>query len=568
MRTGRLLSVVFGVILAFGLAGCNSSSSDSSDDTSSTTTDTSSTTSTTPATYATSVAEKATSYSADDVVDKTTFDYSVLIDFTGGTAQLSTAEVKALPTETGKSITFLTVDSTSVALAKTTYGYTITSTISSKVAYKLSGTLNGTLTVNSSGVYELYLNNVAVSATAGPALDLESTQKAFIVLPSGTTNTLSDATTSSTMKKKGALYGMGPLVFSGDGTLHVTGNYKHGIFGNDYIRIRAGVIGVTATVKNGIHAVNGFIFDDGQLTINGTGTTVDDESKGIKVEGSETTGTGKGYIVINGGYLTITSVGKAITAGWDIDEDATTTSTADDPDPYVEINAGVLTLTTTGAPYEYTQNGTTYSCSPEGVEGKTKVTINNGYLMISTTDDAINAGTNLTINGGIIYAASSKNDAIDSNGNLTIAGGVIVAIGTAAPEGSFDYGDDVASTKETFTISGGTFVGIGGTTAQPSSVTQNTVVLGSLSSGTTMGIKSSSGTTIFAFTIPQSYATMILSSPKITTGTQYTIYTGGTATADKTFKGLYFGTLSYTGGSSASTFTASSGITKLGGQYF
>ena len=42
----------------------------------------------------------------------------------------------------------------------------------------------------------------------------------------------------------------------------------------------------------------------------------------------------------------------AITAAWDIDDDATTAVTSDDPDPYVEINNGVIDITTTGTPYE------------------------------------------------------------------------------------------------------------------------------------------------------------------------------------------------------------------------
>jgi hypothetical protein len=553
-------------VLSVCLAGCDSStkSSDSSTSTSTSTTDTTSTTSTT---YAVSVAEKAASYSAADVVDTSTFDYTVNIDFTGGIAQLTTGPVQALPTESGKSIVMVSADGTNVTITRSAYGYTVDSTGAGKVTYGLSGTLSGTLTVNSNAVYELILNGVTINGAQGPALDLESSQKAFIVLASGSTNTLTDATTSSTMKKKGAVYGMGAIVVSGDGTLSVTGNYKHGVWCADYLRIRGGTLNVSVTAKNAIQPVNGFIFDDGKLTIDARGSTKGDESKGVKVEGAETTGTGKGYIVVNGGYITVTSVGKAITAGWDIDEDATTTTTTDDPDPYVEVNAGVLTLTTTGTPYEYKENGTTVSLSPEGIEGKSKLTINSGYIVISATDDALNAGKALTINGGCVYAASSNNDGIDSNGNLTITGGLIVSIGTGAPEGSFDYDDDDPSTKFAFTITGGTFVGIGGNTAQPTAVAQNVIVLGSLSSGTTLALKNGS-TTVFAYTIPKSYATMIFSAPTIVASTNYSIYTGGTATADRQFKGLYLGNITYTGGTVAATFTANAGITKMGGVYF
>ena len=64
---------------------------------------------------------------------------------------------------------------------------------------------------------------------------------------------------------------------------------------------------------------------------------------------------------------------------------------------------------------------------------------------------------------------------------------------------------------------------------------------------------------------------MILSSPDIITGTSYSVYSGGSATAyDTSFHGLYLGNLTYTGGSlvGSTTFTAS-GLKKLGGaNYF
>jgi hypothetical protein len=417
--------------------------------------------------------------------------------------------------------------------------------------------------VSSSSPYQLYLDGVSITGTAGPALDLESSQKVYLVTAAGTTSTLTDSATRS-MTMKAALYGKGPMVFSGDGTLSVTGGYKHGIFSNDYIRVTGGALEVAVSTKDAVRSVNGFIFDDGVLSINATGTTTDDESKGIKVEGSEDTGTGKGYIVINGGYMTITSVSKAVTASWDIDEDAETAGTADDPAPFVVVNSGVITITTTGTPYEYVSGGVTVSCSPEGIEGKSGLTVNSGYLVIKTSDDALNTGGNLVINGGLMFCESSDNDAIDSNGNLIINGGTIVAIGSSAPEGAFDCD------ANTFAINGGTFVGIGGNTSRPTaaSCTQNVLVLGSMSKGSTLAIEAADGTTAFAFEIPAAYATMILSAPTLETGTKYTLYTGGTATGDDVFSGLFLGDLDYSGGTAGTSFKVSSRLTKLGGVYF
>lgn len=406
------------------------------------------------------------------------------------------------------------------------------------------------------------MSGVTINGSAGPAIDLESSVKVFIVLAEGTANILTDQSTRNGMTMKAALYGKGKMIFSGSGSLSVTGNYKHGIFCNDYIRICSGTLTVAVTAKNAIQTVNGFIFDDGDLTINATGTTTDDESKGIKVEGVDSaTGAGKGYIVINGGYITITSVSKGITAAWDIDEDASASYTTANPSPYVLINNGVIEVTTTGTPYE-NSDGT--SCSPEGIEGKSDLTINSGYIIIQTSDDCFNAGDSISINGGYIFCASSENDAIDSNGTMTISGGTVVALGSSAPEGPFDCD------QNTFKVTGGTFVGVGGTVSSPtaSSCTQNVVILGSLTKGSTMALVSESGTVAAAFTIPETYETMIISSPDINTGTKYRIYTGGKASSADTFCGLFLDSLSYSGGSSSTSFTVSSRLTKVGGTIF
>ncbi|MGD9367309.1 MAG: carbohydrate-binding domain-containing protein, partial [Desulfobacteraceae bacterium] len=521
MKIKAFLGILMVMVLIVCAGGCGSSGSDATDSLSGNASDSSassddilsasSSIDTSP--YADSFAETAATYDPEDVLENITFDYVIDIDFTENTAGLASTTAQVI---TGDGVTPLTVGTGSVIVAVTAYGITISSDVDANIRYNLCGELDGTLSISSAGDYQLYLDGLTIVGSAGPALDLESSEKVFIVTASGTTNILMDSATRS-MTMKAALYGKGPMVFSGEGTLMVTGSYKHGIFSKDYIRVQSGELDVAVSAKDAVRSVNGFIFDDGDLTINATGTVTDDESKGVKVEGSEgDDGAGKGYIVINGGYLDITSVGKAITAGWDIDDDAETVDTSDDPSPYVEINNGVITITTTGTPYEYQSDGETVSCSPEGIEGKSDLTINSGYLIVSTTDDGLNAGNSITINGGYLYCASSDNDAIDSNGNLTITGGVIVAIGASAPESSFDCD------QNTFAITGGTLVGIGGGLSNPTTAacTQNVVILGSGTQNSTIGIKADGGTSAFAFTIPRSYATMLLSSPDIETGTR------------------------------------------------
>jgi hypothetical protein len=557
MKTGQLLCIFIAAIVFMTLGACGNSGSDDSNASSDPpdTSGESTTSSIETSIYAVSVAETADSYDPEDIVEDTAFGPMVYINFSENTVQL---ESETAHTITVDGVTLLAENGTDVIVAKTDDCITIDASIDANIRYSLSGKLEGTLRISSRGDYQLYLDDTTISGTAGPALDLESTGKAFIVSATGTTNVLSDSSTRS-LTMKAAVYGRGPMIFSGDGSITVIGNYKHGIFSKDYIRMRDGELDVVVTMKDAVRSVNGFIFDDGDLTINAAGTTTDDESMGIKVEGSEGgDGAGKGFVVINGGHIDITSVGKGITAGWDVDEDADTTGTSDDPAPYVEINNGVIAITTTGTPYAYQSGGETVSCRPEGIEGKSDITINSGYVTISTTEDSLNAGNSITLNGGYIYCMSQEDDAMDSNGSLSITGGIIVAIGSSYPEGSFDCDD------HTFSITGGTFVGIvWDSDPTTSACSQNAVILGSGSKGDTIGIKADDNTVAFAFTIQRSCSSMILSSPDIDTGTRYTVYTGGAVSGSETFYGLYLGNLGYARGTAVRTFAASSCVTNL-----
>lgn len=448
-------------------------------------------------------------------------------------------------------------------ILKTPFGLTIESTGNEPVEFRVSGTLAGTLAVKSRAPYALVLCGVSITAAAGPAIDLASPETAFVDTEQGSVNELADsATRDASMRQKGALCCAGSLVLGGSGALSVTGSYRHGILADDSVRVTGGTISVSVSARNGIQAVNAFVIDGGSLEIRATGDAPGDEGRGIKVSGADdAAGERKGYIRVNGGTIDVTSVGKGLSADWDIDKDASKAYRSGNPDPFIEINAGTVRVTTTG---KIIKQGSLAdhpeaSCSPEGIEGKSRVTVNGGSVTVSSADDCLNAGEAIVINGGWIYAASSDNDAIDSNGTITITGGVIVAVGADVPEEAFD------SEENEFTIAGGTIVGIAGTTSEPteSGRSQSVVVLGGGKAGTTFALRAKDGTVAFAFAIPRDYGTMVLSSPSIRRGMTYVTVTGAALSGDRIFNGLYLGSLAAAGGTDGAGFMVRSPVTRV-----
>ena len=473
-------------------------------------------------------------------------------------------ESSLLELTTSDDVNSFSYDGTEViTISEDDYGITIDSSLEDDalgddvlVEYALytGSDFTQTLTIYSEGDFKLSLNGITINSTDGPAINIQSGQRAFVELVDGTQNFLSDTTTwsdrylddGSDMDLKATFFSEGQLIFSGAGSLEITAAKKHAICSDDYVRITDGTLDLTAEKKDGIRTNDAFILDDGDLTIETA------EGKGIKVEGKEDDTDPIGFIAINDGTLTIESNDKAITAAWESDEDGDTTTTDDDPDPRVTVNGGDINIVTTGTPSD--------DLSPEGIESKSILTINGGTIDVQTTDDALNAGSSIVINDGYLYAISSDNDAVDSNGTLTINGGVIVAGGATSPEGAFD------SDNNTFAITGGLFVGFGGSNSSPttSATTQNTLSLSSIDSGL-LAITDSSGDPVFAFSMPESATSVLLGAPELETGETYSLYLGGSISSySELYNGLYIDPENYSKGSSVSEFTISSTVTTVG----
>jgi len=458
------------------------------------------------------------------------------------------------------------------------------------ICYVVTGTTaDGSLTIDGKTDFELNLNGADITNKRSTAIDIESKQKAFIVLTGS--NKLTDGT-SADDSHKGALFAKGKLLFSGTGSLEVYGTYNNGIHGKSNIVFDKGInLYVNSTANHGIKAgddlyINGGILNvevsapgakgingDIDVTINGGRTTVVSTSNGQWDDEDLETKASAGIacdsvLTVNGGEIYLKSTGsggKGLKADWE-----------------AYINDGKIRIITTGGLYY--SNGTTenhnytgntdnlddaYSSSPkgikigtknehgvleinggdimvrtsgnnaEGIESKGTLDVTGGTVLVSAHDDALNSSSDMLFSGGTVIAVGTNNDGIDTNGNMYITGGTIVCFGASGAETGLDIDE-----QHKLYISGGSLFAIGerldGTLG---STTQGIIsTSGSVQANGTVSVKSGD-TTVATFTMPPysySNGTILITAPGLTSGSSYTLSLGSSSanvTASNTFSG-------------------------------
>lgn len=264
----------------------------------------------------------------------------------------------------------------------------------------------------------------------------------------------------------------------------ITTDHEDEDSGNVYISGGTITISVTAAAAKGIKADGDIIITGGTVnaTTSGGGAWDSEELKtkscaGLSADGNIAisggtlvlTSTGAGGKGISGdgtltvsdsASITITTSGQAVVAS--SSGTLSTVSNSGSLDRYstnyksspkgikidgaVTINGGTITITTSGA-------------GGEGMESKGILIINDGHITINSYDDGINASSNMTVNGGYIYARATNNDGLDANGNMYIKGGLVYAISSGSPEVALDANTEGG--KKLY-ITGGTIIAVGG----------------------------------------------------------------------------------------------------------
>lgn len=454
------------------------------------------------------------------------------------------------------------------------------------ICYYVTGTTtNGSLTIVGEKKYEVILNGVDITNPDSAALNLLSKKRAFLMMADGSTNKLTDGTTSKN-DHKGALYAKGKLLINGKGALDVYGNYNNAIHSADYIVFSRGTnVYAKSTANNGIKTNDGIFINGGILNVEVSAAA----AKGINSESD---------VIVNGGRTTVITTGGG---AWDTDEQEAKGAAGIKSDTNVTVNGGELWLKSTGAGGKgissdgavYFYGGNTYiitegsqyksnndTASPKGIKADGDIDINGGTIWVRTTgtngegveskatlnitggevacytyDDAINSAGDMTISGGYVYAQSRTNDGVDANGNCYIKGGVVFAISAGGAEVAIDANTEGG--KKLY-VQGGTIVALGGL-EQGSQLTQSCYQT-SWKASTWYSL--TSGSDIFAFQTPASGATgMVVSTASTPTLTESVTVAGGTTH----FGGLSSWGASISGGSSVSLSNYSGGSMGGGG---
>ncbi len=510
----------------------------------------------------------------------------------------------------GNSITVNPAQAASVSGSKVT--------ITNQGTYKITGSLSDGQVIVAAPEKEvtLILNGVDIHCSNSAPIYIEYAKDAFIVLADGTENLVSDGASyvfevAGVDEPNAAVFSASDLKISGEGSLIVNGNYNDGIASKDELKIESGAITVTA-VDDGIRGKDNIIVEDANININAGGDGLksdnqEDTTKGyITIQKGTITITSTADaiqaetdITINNGKFTLTTGGgssgvigaagtaKAIKANASvtINGGSFTINSADDAihsNGNITINSGTLAISTgddgAHADTALTVNGgdITISKSYEGIESAV-IVINQGEIHIVSSDDGINVvGGNdasgmqpggggfpgdtftasgdyyLHINGGYVYV-NAAGDGIDINGVVEMSAGYLIINGPIDnANGALDF--------SSFKISGGTLVAVGSTgMAQTpgATSTQESVLLSfgsQVQAGTLINIQTASGEELLTFTASKQYASMSLSTPKLTAGTTYNVYSGGSSTG--TVKDGLYAEGTYTPGTLLGSFTA------------
>ncbi|MDR2378870.1 MAG: carbohydrate-binding domain-containing protein, partial [Bifidobacteriaceae bacterium] len=410
-------------------------------------------------------------------------------------------------------------------------------------AYRLTGTLSDgqvKVAVETKGLVQLVLDGAHVTSSTSAAINVAQADEVVIVLADGSVNTLTDAETYAEpdTEPDAALFSKADLSIAGGGALTVRGRAGDAIASKDGLVIAGGQLTVEAA-DDGVKGRDYLRVAGGEVTVAAGGD-------GLKSTNADDAGAG--YVLLEGGAVTIEADSDCVDAATDALVTATTAFLACGDDAI----HGDARLVMDGGEVEVKR-------SFEGLEAPVLV-LAGGRLNVVASDDGLNAaastssgedgepaapgrpggggrgggrmgvqdGVTLVITGGVVTIEAGS-DGIDSNGPGAIAGGTVTVYAPAnGMNGPFDIAEGGPVVTGGVVTAYGTSGGRGAIISPDAGSTQAWLAAAfEAAGGGALTLADAAGRQIAVLEPNQAVSAVVFSSPDLADGDQYSLTADG-----------------------------------------